>query len=74
MGNCIIAMESSTFAEKGVRVLRNGGISCERVSIDPTLTRKGCGFGISLPRGAADRATELLGRKNIPYGELLGGV
>ena len=70
---CIIAMRSATLAEKSLRAIRGTGIACEKVSVDPSLTGKGCAFGISLPCRDVDAAKLLLDRRHITYGDVIGG-
>ena len=69
---CIIAMRSATLAKKASRELAGHGIRCELVGIDPTLTGKGCGFGLSLDCSAADDALNILSKRKISHGDVLG--
>ena len=74
MSECIITMKSVTYAEKAKRAAHSAGLQGQIVSIDPSITKRGCAYGISLPcRDAAD-LIRLLDRKKIPYGEMLGGI
>ena len=73
MAECIIPMKSVTYAEKAKRTASAGGIGAEIVNIDPTVTRRGCAYGLAVSCGETDRLTRLLDRRGIPYGEVMGG-
>ena len=67
-------MRTATTATKAVRALTSAGISALRVSIDPALTRRGCGFGVSVMCRNLAEAKRLLEKKHIPFGDVLGGI
>lgn len=71
--DCIIAMRSQTYAAKGERLLRRGGISCSIISIDPSLTRHGCAYGLRLSAVRCQDARNLLEKYHLAYGDVLGG-
>lgn len=72
MGDCIIAMRSVTLAKKAERALNLASIRASVISVDPALTRRGCGYGIALDCHALDSAERILDKKNITHGEVLG--
>lgn len=73
MNDCIIAMRSNTAAQKAARILTAQKIPCSTVNIDPSITRRGCGYGIELScRHLAD-ARRMLERKHVEYGDIIGG-
>ena len=72
MGNCIIAMRSATLAKKAERALGASRIPCRTVNIDPSLTGRGCGFGVSLECSLVISAVRVLDNKKITHGEVLG--
>lgn len=72
MSDCIIAMRSSTLAKKAERALSGAGITCKTVNVDPSLTRRGCGYGVSLDCFDVQSAEKVLFTKNITHGEVLG--
>ena len=74
MKECIIPMKSPTIASKAERILFAGGIRASIISVDPSVTKHGCGYGLSLFCRDAERAKYILDRRNIPYGDLIGGV
>lgn len=69
---CIIAMRSQTYASRGRQVLRKCGISADIVSIDPSLTRHGCAYGLEI-YGDNAAAIECLSAHHVTYGDILGG-
>lgn len=71
--DCIIAMRSQTYAAKGERLLRRGGISCSIISIDPSLTRHGCAYGLRLPAARCEEAKTIFEKNRLAYGDVLGG-
>lgn len=54
-------------------VLARAGISSSVVSVDPTVTRRGCSFGVSISCADRNRAELSLKRARIQYGDILGG-
>ena len=72
MSESIIAMRSETIAAKSLRLLTRHGIACRIVSVDPTLTRRGCSVGIAMNSFDVNRAEKLLEAAKINYGEILG--
>ena len=73
MTECIIPIRTPTLAKKAERVLSAAGIRVNIVSVDPAVTKHGCGYGISVYCREADRARELLDRRRISYGDMIGG-
>lgn len=72
MADCVIAMKSHTTAEKARRLASSEKIHAEIVSIDPSLTKHGCSMGIRLDCEDVRRLTELLDRRNIAHGDIIG--
>ena len=72
MNECIIAMKSQTLMKRANRALSGAGIRCEGVSIDPSVTKRGCGYGIAVSCRDAERAAAILDRKHITHGEVIG--
>lgn len=73
MKECIIPMKSPTIAKKAERALAGLKITANVVSVDPSVTKHGCGYGLSLYCCDAERAKDILRYRNIPYGDLIGG-
>lgn len=65
-------MRSDTLAVKAVRALTPAGINALKVGIDPSLTRRGCGFGVSVDCRDIKDAERILQKKHIAYGDILG--
>ncbi len=72
MAECIIAMKSQTSAERARRAAAFERIYADVVSIDPSVTRRGCSLGIRLPCSEVDRMKMIMEKKNIPYGDVIG--
>jgi len=72
MSDCILAMKTRTAAEKARRAAVFAQISAEVVSVDPNVTRHGCSVGLRLNCAEVDDLTELLDRKGIVYGDVIG--
>lgn len=72
MTDLIIAMPSMTLAQKSVRVLSSYRIHAQTVNIDPSLTKRGCGYGISLSVNNLAEAKRILDKKKIDYGDVIG--
>ena len=69
---CIAAMKNMTAAIKGRSALEAAGIRCVIVSLEPTLTKRGCAYGISFLCEHLDRVKSILSSRRISYGEILG--
>ncbi len=70
---CIAAMKNMTAAIKGRSALEAVGIRCTIVSLEPTLTKRGCAYGLNFACAYLERAKSVLSSKRISYGEILGG-
>ena len=68
--NWLITFRSVTFAQKGERVLKNGGISCQLQRTPKLLSERGCGYCLRMQMKDAMTATELLQEKGIAYGKI----
>ena len=73
MTECIIPLKTPTLAKKAERALTSAGIIATVVSVDPSITKHGCGYGLSVFCRDAQLAKALLDRRHISYGELIGG-
>lgn len=72
MPDCIIAMKTRTSAEKARRAAAVERIDSEIVSVDPSVTRHGCSFGLRLKCAELDNAIRLFDKKRIVYGDIVG--
>lgn len=73
MKRCTASMSSLTYAIKGQRALSQEGISCEIVKLDPSLTKKGCAYGIEFPCSEHRKTRAVLTKENIPVTTYLNG-
>ena len=69
---CIATMKTMTSALRGVRLLRSAGIEGEVVSLDRTLTKNGCAYGISFPCYAVREVKAVLYGAQVSYGQIIG--
>ena len=69
---CILTMKNMTQAMKARAALESRGIRGEIVSLDPSLTRNGCAYGIRLPCAQTEDAMRQLEAKKIPWGTVIG--
>ena len=69
---CISAKKSMTHAVRAKRILNTAGISSEVVTLDGSVTKRGCAYGVSFPCEMTARVQELLKRYGLDYGEIIG--
>lgn len=72
--SCVIAMQSQTAAEKARRIAVSEQMGAEVVSIDPSVTRHGCSVGLLMDCENARRLCELMDRRNLVHGDIIGRV
>ncbi len=72
MAECMIAMKSVTYAEKARRTASTLGIAADIVSIDPSVTKRGCAYGLTLSCRETERLIAAMEKRGIPYGEVMG--
>jgi len=71
MEKSILTMTSQTLAMKAKRELEKNGIYVRIVRPNPTLTPKGCAFGLQMDGRVLPSAIKYLEQSEIPYGEVL---
>lgn len=69
---CIIAMRSMTLVMKGKRLLERANINSEAVSLDTTVTKNGCAYGLKISRYDLEKVMSIFNSKGLAYGEILG--
>lgn len=69
---CIISMKTMTAALRGQRVLLERGIRSEIVSLDASLTKNGCAYGLQFMCRDVSSVERILRDSRINYGEILG--
>ena len=69
---CVAAMRNMTAAMKGRNALENAGVRCDIVSLEPSLTKNGCAYGLNFECRDRGRVKRILTAKKVSYGEILG--
>lgn len=72
MSDYIIPMRSRTEAELGSRAARSHGLRVAVVSVDPSLTKSGCSYGLRVPSRDAADVIRILEARGINHGEMIG--
>ena len=67
----ILTMTSQTIAMKAKRLLEKNGIYVRIVRPSPSLTPKGCAFGLQINNKLLASAIKYLEQNDISYGEVL---
>ena len=70
---CIATARNITGAIKIRDALMRSGIRAEIVSVDATLTRHGCAYGVSFDCENEAQIKRILKTRNVYYGEIIGG-
>ncbi len=65
-----ITFRSITFAQRGERLLRQGGVDCVLQRTPKWMEQRGCGYCLRVRPGDALHALELLKRGSAPYSKL----
>ncbi len=73
MSSCKIPQSSVTWAMKIKRLFDLHGISCEVVRLDPSETKRGCGYGVRFDCVHLAAAEALLHKNGIVYSQTIGG-
>lgn len=69
----IATMKTMTLAMRGKSALDARGIQSEIVSLDPSLTGRGCAYGLRFSARMREEVLGCLNEKKIPWGIVLGG-
>jgi len=72
MADCIIALKNQTLAERARRAALMDRIEAEVVSVDPSVTRRGCSVGLKIPCEAVEKMKKILDKRKIVYGDVIG--
>ena len=72
MADCVIGMRSQFLAEKARRTAAFEKISAEVVSVDPSVTKRGCSLGLRVNCTDTERLIRAFERKKIAYGDIIG--
>jgi len=68
--NWLITFRSVTFAQKGERLLKTAGISCQLQRTPKSLSERGCGYCLRMQMKDAMAAVELLREYEVNYGKI----
>ncbi|MBR6559337.1 MAG: DUF3343 domain-containing protein [Clostridia bacterium] len=67
MKRCVVAVSSVTDAIRIERLLDNNSIKTELQKLDPSLTEKGCTYGIEIPCSRTTTTNKVLQHTDINY-------
>jgi hypothetical protein len=70
---CVLTMKSMTNALRAKGVLQSRGIIADVMHLDPSVTARGCAYGIAFACSETDGLRRILDDKGIEYGEWIGG-
>ena len=76
MNTCIATMQTVNISIKAQKALSNEGIFSKIITIDPSLTRRGCSYGIEFSCAEEATVRRILrqdGIKNTQFLNLNGG-
>lgn len=68
---CIIALKSMTHAIKAKNALSDHLIDADIVKLEPTMTKKGCAYGVSFNCINLDSAVAALKKWSVRYTEIV---
>ena len=72
MSECVIGMKSRFLAEKSRRAAAMEKIESVVVSVDPSVTARGCTLGLKVSCEDTERVIAALERRKISYGTVIG--
>ena len=70
MNGYCITFRSITFAQRGERMLQNGGVGCVLQRTPKWMEEKGCGYCLRLGQYQLAEAVRLLRTGKIPFGKV----
>lgn len=73
MNKCTAAAPSLTFCVKAQRLLAQSFISAEVVRLEPSMTQRGCAYGIEFPCDRKREVRSILSRANIRITQYIDG-
>ena len=68
---CIASMRSMTYAMKAKHALTDQGIPCEITSLDPSMTARGCAYGVKFNCVYESAVKNTLTKSGISYSQML---
>ena len=68
---CVIALKSMTYAIKAKNALNDISLDAQIVTLDPSLTHRGCGYGVRFNCMYLNEAENALKSRRIKYSEII---
>ena len=68
---CIIALKSMTHAIKAKKALNDYFVSAEIIKLEPSMTKKGCAYGVEFNCYNLVQVQEILRMRGVRYTELI---
>ena len=68
---CIITFKSLTSAQQAGHVLSSLGIFSSIVSVDPSLTKRGCSYGVSVSCSRINDVKYILEKNSVKFGDVI---
>lgn len=72
MKNYYITFRSVTYAQRGERILRRGGVECVLQRTPRWMEERGCGYCLRVRPGDALTCLELLRSGSVPFSKVYG--
>ena len=69
---CVVTMKSMTDALRAKSALQAKGIRADVIHLDPSVTARGCAYGVSFACRETDSIKRIWDAKGIEYGEWIG--
>jgi hypothetical protein len=73
MNNCIAAIPSINICIKGQKALAENGIFSNIVGLEPSVTKRGCAYGIEFPCSEKSRVRSILQKVGIKPSQYIMG-
>ncbi len=70
---CIATARNMTMAMKIRDTLARSSVKAEIVSVDVSITRHGCAYGVSFDCAEEAQVKRVLRLRRVDYGEIIGG-
>lgn len=70
---CIVTMKTMTNALRAKTALSAKGIRADVLNLDPSVTARGCAYGVSFFCEDSESVKRILDAKGIVFGEWIGG-
>ncbi len=68
---CVASLKSMTIAIKAQKALSKENISCEIIRLEPSMTKKGCAYGIKFNCLSLYAVENALNSNKIKYSEII---